>query len=469
MSRVAIVKHPISIDRALPATIINRVFVKSRSTLHVVLIAVGLCVLAAGLAISRGGSLDELGQLALGLALVMAAAIAGGHLAARFGQPAVLGELLAGMLLGNLPGLQPLRFLSTNSYLDILSQVGMLLLLFEVGLGLSVRDLSAVGPSSFAVAVIGTIASVVMGLLVGTLLLPTAPAAAHLFLGAALAATSVGITARVLRDTNASRAREAKIILGAAVVDDVLALVLLGAVTAWVAPAVAGSSATRSIGALAMKTVGFLVLSVSLGAWLTPGWFRHAARLRAPGALLAVGLCFCFALAWAANAIGLAPLVGAFAAGLVLEDTHSELFVQRGERSLGDLLQPMISFLVPVFFVLVGIRTNVSLLAHPALLALALALTAAAITGKLACVAGVFADGARRLTVAIGMVPRGEVTLVFAALGSTLRVGDAPLLDERGFASLVAVVVLTTLVTPPALKWSLSRKARTSRAARSVA
>ncbi len=210
---------------------------KSRSTTHVLLIAVGLCLLAPGLAISRGGSLNELGQLALGLALLVPAALAGGNFAARFGQPPVLGELLAGMLLGNLPGLQVLRSLGSDSYLDILSQVGMLLLLFEVGLGLSVRDLSAVGPSSFVVALIGTVASVVMGTLVAYFFMPAAPTAAHLFLGAAIAATSVGITARVLRDMNVSRNREAKIILGAAVVDDVLALVVLGAVTAWVAPA----------------------------------------------------------------------------------------------------------------------------------------------------------------------------------------------------------------------------------------
>jgi Kef-type K+ transport system membrane component KefB len=236
-----------------------------------------------------------------------------------------------------------------------------------------------------------------------------------------------------------------------------------------VAPAAAGLNPGGAIAGLAMKTIGFLLLSVSLGAWFTPAWFRHAAKLRTPGALLAVGLCFCFGLAWAANAIGLAPLVGAFAAGLVLEEGHSALFVQRGEQSLGELLQPMISFLVPVFFVLVGIRTNLSLLAQPSLLVLASALVAAAILGKFACAAGVFSEGARRLSVAIGMVPRGEVTLVFAAIGSTLRVGGAPLLDERGYASLVAVVVLTTLVTPPALKWSLGRKAPASKTTRSVA
>ena len=186
-----------------------------------------------------------------------------------------------------------------------------------------------------------------------------------MFLGAAITATSVGITARVLKDMGASRSGEAKIILGAAVVDDVLALVVLGAVTAWVGAGQGAALLARTvIVALVMKTVGFLVLAIVLGMRLTPTWFRQAARLRTGGALLAVGLCFCFFLSWAASAIGLAALVGAFAAGLVLEDTHSEIFVQRGERPLGELLQPMTSFLVPVFFVLVGFRTNLAALGH---------------------------------------------------------------------------------------------------------
>ena len=300
-----------------------------RSTVNLVVVAVGLSLLATGLILSHGGELDELGRLALGLALVLTAAILGGHLSTRFGQPAVLGELVAGILVGNLH-LPALDFLRTNSYLDIVSQVGMVLLLFEVGLSLSVRDLAAVGSSSFVVAVLGTVASVAAGFLTAKALLPATPVVTHVFLGAAIAATSVGITARVLRDVGASRSHEARIILGAAVVDDVLALVLLGAVTAWVAPAVRGSNPGGAIAALVLKTVGFLMLSISLGAWLTPGWFRQAARLRTPGALLIAGLCFCFLLAWAANAIGLAPLVGAFAAGLVLEEQHSEAFVQRG-------------------------------------------------------------------------------------------------------------------------------------------
>ena len=421
-------------------------------------LAAFLC-LAGGLAIARdaAGPLDELGWLALGLAIIVTAALLGGHLAARIGQPAVLGELLAGMLLGNLPGLARLQFLGADPYLDILSRVGMLLLLFEVGLDLSVRDLFEVGSSSLLVAVIGTVSSLAIGTAAAALLLPGAPTATHVFLGAAITATSVGITARVLKDMGASRSGEAKIILGAAVVDDVLALVVLGAVAAW-AGSGQGASAVRAtaIVALVMKTVGFLVLAIALGTKFTPTWFRYAARLRTSGALLAVGLCFCFFLSWAASAIGLAALVGAFAAGLVLEDTHSEMFVQRGERSLGELLQPMTSFLVPIFFVLVGFRTDLAALAHPAVLALAVALSAAAVAGKLSCAVGVVNRGVRKLAVAAGMIPRGEVTLVFAALGSTLQLGQGPLLDERGYAAIVAVVVVTTLVTPAALKWSMA-------------
>jgi Kef-type K+ transport system membrane component KefB len=160
----------------------------------------------------------------------------------------------------------------------------------------------------------------------------------------------------------------------------------------------------------------------------------------------------------AAGAIGLSALVGAFAAGLVLEDTHSETFVQRGERPLDQLLQPMTSFLVPVFFVLVGFRTNIVTLGPSPVWALALALSVAAVLRKISCAVGVLNRGVRRLTVAVGMIPRGEVTLVFAALGSSLRFGQTPLLDERGYAAIVAVVIVTTLLTPPALKWSIRRR-----------
>jgi Kef-type K+ transport system membrane component KefB len=437
--------------------------------MKVLLVAVALLLLAGGVVLSgevHAG--DDLGRLAFGLTVVILTALVGGHLVTRVGQPPVLGELLAGVLLGNLPGLGGLHYLATDAYIDILARLGMLLLLFEVGLELSVGDLFLVGPSSLLVAAIGTSASLTIGAGVAALLMPGSATAAHVFLGAAITATSVGITARVLRDMGASQSDEAKIILGAAVVDDVLALVVLGAVTVWATAGGSGAGAPAvTIGALVMKTVGFLVLAVVLGAKFSPGWFRGAARLGTSGALLAVGLCFCFALSWAASAIGLAALVGAFAAGLVLEQSHSELFVRRGERPLGELLQPMTSFLVPLFFVLVGFRMNVTVFLHPALLTLAVGLFGAAVLGKLTCGGGVLHRGVSRLSVAIGMMPRGEVTIVFAALGSTLQAGNAPLVDERGYAALVAVVILTTLATPPALKWSLGRRpiARTTRPA----
>ncbi len=421
---------------------------KTQSAAQLALAFGAVILLAGGVALSRGAAVasDELGSVAFGLAIIVTAALIGGYLAARVGQPAVLGELLAGIFLGNLPGLRMLHFISADPYLDILSRIGMLLLLFGVGVELSVRDLFSVGASSLLVALIGTVSSIVLGTAAATLLMPGAPMPSHIFLGAAITATSVGITARVLRDIGAFRRAEATIILGAAVVDDVLALVVLGTVT---------STATA---ALVMKTVGFLCLAILLGVRLTPAWFRRVANLRMKGALLAAGLGFCFFISWAATLIGLSALVGAFAAGLVLEDAHSELFVQRGEPSLGELLQPMISFLVPVFFVLVGFRTNIAALGRPALLAFSIALALAAIAGKLACALGVLQRGVNKLTVAIGMIPRGEVTLVFAAIGSATLAGRPPLLDDRGYTALVTVVILTTLVTPPALKWSLRRK-----------
>lgn len=429
------------------------------SLLHAALIIAAIVLLVAGFALSRGaGSHDELGHLALALAVLVTAALVGGHFAVRAGQPAVLGELIAGVVLGSVPGLHAIQFIATDPYVDILARLGILLLLFEVGLELSVGGLFEVGVSALLVAFIGTAASLAIGAFAASLLVGAAPLVVYVFLGAAITATSVGITARVLRDVDASRTAEAKIILGAAVVDDVLALIVLGVVTVWAtAGASAVASQTTTVAALVMKTVGFLVLALVLGVRLTPAWFRRAARLRTRDALLAVGLRFCFFLAWAASAIGLAPLVGAFAAGLVLEPSHSASFVERGERSLGELLEPMTSFLVPLFFVLVGFRVNLALFAHPALLLFALVLTGAAILGKLACAIGVLKRGARRLSVALGMLPRGEVTLVYAALGASMRVNQAPLLDDRGYAAIVAVVILTTLITPPVLKWSLSR------------
>jgi Kef-type K+ transport system membrane component KefB len=188
--------------------------------------------------------------------------------------------------------------------------------------------------------------------------------------------------------------------------------------------------------------------------------FRWAARLRTKGVLLALGLAFCFALAWLASAIGLAPIVGAFAAGLILEAAHYRDFTAKGEPALDELVHPIAAFLVPVFFVLMGMRTNLASFAVPGVPLLAAALIVAAIVGKQVCSLGVFGKGIDRLTVGIGMIPRGEVGLIFANIGVGLTVAGAPVIAPSTYSAIVAMVIVTTVVTPPALKWGLRRAER---------
>jgi Kef-type K+ transport system membrane component KefB len=188
---------------------------------------------------------------------------------------------------------------------------------------------------------------------------------------------------------------------------------------------------------------------------------RASARLKTGGALLAVGLGWCILLAWLAHAIGLAPIVGAFAAGLVLEEAHYQGFTQRGERGLSELVQPVSSFLVPIFFVTAGMRTDLADFADAPTVLFALVLTIAAIAGKQVSSLGALARGRRidRLSIGIGMIPRGEVGLIFANVGAALMIHGQPLLSSSTFSALVIMVMVTTLVTPPLLKKSLGRHA----------
>ena len=187
-----------------------------------------------------------------------------------------------------------------------------------------------------------------------------------------------------------------------------------------------------------------------------PRLLRVASRLKARGVLLAVGLAICFLFSWAAGAAGLAPIVGAFAAGLVLEDVHYQDFTSRGEHGLEDLVEPITSFLAPVFFVMMGLRTDLAAFLGPGVPLLAAALTFVAIVGKQAAMLGT-GKGVDRITVGLGMVPRGEVGLIFANMGMTLTLGGAPLFDRATYSAIVVMVIATTFVAPPALKWSLRR------------
>lgn len=420
-----------------------------------------LALLAPSLAGAAGGGLaDPVARVALHLALILVAAKLGGEVASRLGQPAVLGELLVGIALGNLGllGYAGLEAMKEDAALDTLSRLGVLLLLFEVGLESTVRQMLQVGRSALRVAVLGVAAPFALGWGVGALLVPAGSPCLHAFLGAALTATSVGITARVLQDLGRSRSPEARIILGAAVIDDVLGLIILAVVSGVIAAAGQGGAVSGlEVAAIVAKAAAFLVGALALGLWLAPRVLRGASRLQTRGVLLAAGLAFCFSLSWLSAALGLAPIVGAFAAGLVLEDVHYRDFVDRGEHGLEELVKPIGAFLVPVFFVVMGMRTDLRAFADPSILGLAGALTLAAVVGKQVCAAGVV-GGADRLSVGIGMVPRGEVGLIFANVGLTLELAGHPVLSPSLYSALVIVVVVTTLVTPPALRWSLGRR-----------
>jgi Na+:H+ antiporter len=403
---------------------------------------------------------DPVASIVGGLALMLLAAKLGGELAIRVRQPAVLGELVAGILLGNLSfgGAAPFHAIAQNETIEIIAGIGALILLFEVGIESTVGQMLKVGLASLLVAVLGVVAPFALGWAVSAWLLPSASAYVHAFIGATLCATSVGITARVFQDLGASRTPEARIILGAAVIDDVLGLVILGAVSG--AIAAAGQGAPFSVWSIARITgaaLAFLIGALVIGVFAAPRLFSVASLLQGRGVLVTLSLSFCFVLAWASSLIGLAPIVGAFAAGLVLEDVHFKDFASRGERSLEDLIRPISDALVPIFFVLMGLRTDLRAFTSGGSLELAVALIVVAIIGKQACALGVTVPGVNRLAVGIGMIPRGEVGLIFANVGAGLTLDGVPVVGPSSFSAVVLMVIVTTLVTPPALKWSLER------------
>jgi Kef-type K+ transport system membrane component KefB len=275
-----------------------------------------------------------------------------------------------------------------------------------------------------------------------------------------LAATSVGITARVLKDADALRSPFARIILGAAVIDDVLGLVVLAVVAGIITAASAGTAlSAASVALIIGKAVVFLIGALLVGSLISPRLFRGALKLRSRGVVLALALGFCFFLSYLALRAGLAPIVGAFAAGLVLEDVHFEGHVQRGEPPLHESLEPLIALLVPVFFIRMGMLVDLRSFASTSVLGFAALLTLAAILGKLAC--GLVAPkGVSGLTLGLGMMPRGEVGLIFAGIGAQLMLSGRPVVDPGTYAAAVFMVVATTMLTPPLLLWSIRRKAR---------
>ena len=402
----------------------------------------------------------------LGIAVVLLIGKVGGEIFERLRQPAVLGELVAGILVGSLSlvGLTAVDALKVDTVIAALAQLGVIILLFEVGLESNLKDMMEVGWSSLFVATAGVVAPFFLGWIVARYFLPNELTLVHVFVGATLCATSVGITARVLRDLGKVKTREARIILGAAVIDDVMGLLILAVVSGAIHAAATGAQLSLSAMAIiAAKAIAFLIGALLIGHFVMPHFFKGAGRFKSSGMLLAFSLVFCFTLAWLAAVVELAPIVGAFAAGLVLDEVHFKPFARTGETSLEELLRPLSTILVPIFFVLMGLRVDLRAFVRTDIIAFAIVLTFVAILGKQVCSLAVTERGLNRLAIGLGMIPRGEVGLIFAGIGAALTLPNIngiaePVIGSATFGAIVFMVAITTLVTPPLLKWSLARK-----------
>jgi Kef-type K+ transport system membrane component KefB len=348
---------------------------------------------------------------------------------------------------------------------DSFARLGVIILLFEVGLESTVKGMMKVGASSFIVAVLGVIAPFILGFGASWFFIKNIPIElarivpagfslfyVHLFVGSVLCATSVGITARVFKDLGKLQMKEAQIILGAAVIDDVLGLIVLAVVSGIVTSAESGQPvAFGSVFRPIVMSILFLVGTLIAGVFFVPRIMKQLARLRTSGVAMVSSLVFAFVLAYLANLAGLAPIVGAFAAGLLLEEVHFRGF--QGEVQIKQLIRPVSTLMVPIFFVFMGIQVRLESFANPSIIGLAAGLTVAAILGKQICGLGILEKHLDRLTIGVGMIPRGEVGLIFASIGRNFRV-----IDDAAFSAIVIMVIVTTLITPPLLSLTLQRK-----------
>ncbi len=439
------------------------------------LVAGILATPAIALASEPGGAALSFLWIAL---LLVAAKLS--SLVERFGQPGVLGELVAGIVLGNLVlfGFGALEPMKHDAFVHSLAELGVVVLLFQIGLESNLQEMRRVGMRATLVAMVGVVAPFVLGtVFFGPLLFPGQPQNVYLFFGATLTATSVGITARVFKDLRFVSAPEARIVLGAAVIDDVIGLVILAVVAAIVAN---GSVEVSTVALIVLKAVAFLGGAIALGNRAAPALSRAFSRIHTgTGMKFTVAVSVCLVLAFLAQAIGLAPIVGAFAAGLILDEVTFKDFpgpevhgrvreaVERADAEtrrrvdqvlghdarhhLQSLVEPIGHFVVPLFFVYTGMQVNLAVLRDLRVLAVALGVTAIALAGKL--VAGLAAGPVDRWLVGWGMAPRGEVGLIFAVVGRQLGV-----VDETQFSVLVVMVMLTTLMTPPVLAALIRRR-----------
>ncbi len=369
-----------------------------------------------------------------------------GELAERVHQPAVLGELIGGVVIG----VSGLRLVDpADQTIHLLSELGVILLLFLIGLETDLKRLISVGGSATVVAVVGVALPFAGGFAFGTFMGFRMMVAA--LLGAALTATSVGITARVLSDLGHLKDAESQVILGAAVVDDIIGLVLLTILSTL---AEGGELTTLGVGRIVVVAFGFVILAIVIGSQLAPYLIRVIEKLDIARGLFYGALIFALALAYLALRVGSAVIIGSFAAGLVLARTKKG---EQIERDVHDVAQ----FFIPIFFVVVGAAVDLTSI-NPInaearrYLEIGLALTVIGIIGKVVAGFAVMRRGLRRSVIGVGMIPRGEVGLIFAQIGLSTKLLDAGL-----YSAVALMVILTTLVTPLMLRVMLARGSAT--------
>jgi len=414
-------------------------------------------------------SLEEAGHYSIehffiALALILIFSKVFGELAERIKQPSVLGELVAGVILGGsvLAIVPSVAGMAGYDTFHLLAEVGVAILLFEIGLETDLKDLIKVGFTSMLVAIVGVIVPFALGF--ASILVfekygmlgnvdPNFTILIAITAGATLTATSVGITARVLSDMNRLQSGEAKIILGAAVIDDILGLIILGVVSGLIESSESGigvSVSAASVGIIFLKAFGFLFAAIIIGNLISKRLFNLVEKMRVRGVLLLSALSFAFIFAFLASLVGLAPIVGAFAAGLVLANTNQF-------KSIEERLKPVSDFFTPIFFIMVGAAVDVSVFnpfvkENIPILLIALTLFIVAVVGKLVSGFAVLQKGIKKSVVGVGMIPRGEVGLIFAQVGLTYGIFTSEL-----FSAVTVMVMLTTFIAPPLLKIMFAR------------
>jgi Kef-type K+ transport system membrane component KefB len=400
----------------------------------------------------------------IALALILIFSKVFGELAERIKQPSVLGELVAGIILGGsvLAVVPSVAGMAGYDTFHLLAEVGVAILLFEIGLETDLKDLIKVGFTSMLVAIVGVIVPFALGF--ASILVfekygmlgnvdPNFTILIAITVGATLTATSVGITARVLSDMNRLQSGEAKIILGAAVIDDILGLIILGVVSGLIESSESGigvSVSAASVGIIFLKAFGFLFAAIIIGNLISKRLFNLVEKMRVRGVLLLSALSFAFIFAYLASLVGLAPIVGAFAAGLVLANTNQF-------KSIEERLKPVSDFFTPIFFIMVGAAVDVSVFnpfvkENIPILLIALTLFIVAVVGKLVSGFAVLQKGIKKSVVGVGMIPRGEVGLIFAQVGLTYGIFTSEL-----FSAVTVMVMLTTFIAPPLLKIMFAR------------